>query len=115
MLTNQELLTKTYQAFNARDIETVLAVMHPEVVWPNGMEGGYVYGHQGIRDYWIRQWQLINPHVEPQAFTPTDGGRIVIQVHQVVRDLAGHLLADEQVQHTYSIEEGLIVRMEISK
>lgn len=40
MSTDQELLIKTYKAFNARDIEAVLAVMHPEVDWPNRMEGG---------------------------------------------------------------------------
>ena len=28
--------------FNGRDIESVLAAMHPEVVWANGMEGGHV-------------------------------------------------------------------------
>jgi hypothetical protein len=37
---DHELLAHTYAAFNGRDIDAVLAVMHPEVDWPNGMEGG---------------------------------------------------------------------------
>ena len=44
------LLTEAYDAFNARDIERALAVMHPEVDWPNGMQGGYVHGHAAVRD-----------------------------------------------------------------
>jgi hypothetical protein len=113
MFTDQELLTKTYQAFNAREIETVLAVMHPEVDWPNRMEGGRVHGHQGVCDYWTRQWALIDPHVEPLGFTTESDGRIVIDVHQVVRDLQGRILSDGMVQHVYLIQGGLIMSMEI--
>jgi hypothetical protein len=40
MSADHELLAHTYAAFNGRDIDAVLAVMHPEVDWPNGMEGG---------------------------------------------------------------------------
>ena len=36
----QELLRKGYTAFNARDIDTILSMMHPDVQWANGMEGG---------------------------------------------------------------------------
>ncbi|MEH2002434.1 MAG: nuclear transport factor 2 family protein [Nostoc sp.] len=56
----QDLLTKAYAAFNARDIDSVLALMHSDVEWANGMEGGYVRGHQAVRDYWTRQWTLID-------------------------------------------------------
>jgi hypothetical protein len=41
----QDFLIRTYRAFNARDIDAALAVMHPEVDWPNGLEGGRVHGH----------------------------------------------------------------------
>lgn len=111
----QELLTKAYAAFNARDIEAVLALMHPDVVWPNGMEGGYMQGHDAVRDYWTRQWKLIDSRVEPQNFTTDHTGRIVVNVHQTVYDLAGHLLSDEMVQHIYWIEDQLIRSMEIKK
>jgi hypothetical protein len=38
------LLRKAYAAFNARDIDSALATMQPDVAWPNGMEGGMVHG-----------------------------------------------------------------------
>jgi ketosteroid isomerase-like protein len=110
---NTELLQQIYAAFNTRDIDAVLTTMHPDVVWPNGMEGGSVFGHAGIRDYWTRQWGLINPRVEPQRFTNTDDGRIAVEVHQVIRDLSGNLLKDTIVQHIYSFESSLITSMEI--
>ena len=109
----QEILTKAYEAFNARDIDTVLTYMHPGVDWANGMEGGRVYGHEGVRAYWTRQWGLIDPHVEPRGFGMEEEGRIVVDVHQVVRDLAGTILSDTMVKHVYVMREGLVERMDI--
>jgi hypothetical protein len=115
MNTEEMLITEAYQAFNARDIEAVLSVLSPEVVWANGMEGGYVYGHAALRDYWTRQWQVIDPHVEPLSITRQADGKIHVTVHQIIRDKAGALLADQTVAHLYVIETGLVQRMDIVK
>ena len=107
------LLKQAYEAFNARDIDGALATMKADVVWPNGMEGGTVHGHDGVRSYWTRQWRMIDPHVEPVGFKVDDAGRVVVTVHQVVRDLAGKTLLDRMVEHLYTMEGGLIRTMEI--
>jgi hypothetical protein len=112
-MTNQELLTATYAGFNRRDIDFVLSFMHPEVDWPNGMEGGRVHGHAGVRDYWTRQWGIINPSVEPQRFETAPDGCVVVDVFQTVRDLAGKVIKKNTVRHSYVIENGLIRSMEI--
>ncbi len=115
MVTTRRLLDLTYQAFNARDIDRALATMHPDVDWPNGMEGGRVHGHAAVREYWTRQWRSIDPHVEPVRFAADEGGRTVVDVRQVVRDRAGNLVADEMVQHVYRVEDDLVRSMEIRK
>src|SRR6266567_4708485 len=51
-----DLLKRVYDRFNARDMETVLAAMHEDVIWANGMEGGHVHGRDEVRSYWTRQW-----------------------------------------------------------
>jgi hypothetical protein len=89
--------------------------MAPDVDWPNGMEGGRVHGHRDVRNYWVRQWGLIDPSVEPLRFEVDDAGRTVVDVHQVVRDPAGRVLADQMVQHVYAFRDGLITHMEIRK
>jgi ketosteroid isomerase-like protein len=109
----EALLSRCYAAFNARDLEGALAVMHPEVTWPNGWEGGWVEGIEGVRHYWRRQWAALDPHVEPRAFTREADGRIAVSVHQVVRDLAGTVLADQMVEHVYQLQDGHVRRMEI--
>lgn len=108
-----DLFMKTYAAFNARDIETVLAVMHPDVDWPNGWEGGRLLGHDEVRKYWTRQWKVIDPTVTPERFVMEEDGRIAVHVHQVVRDREGNVISDGMVEHIYRIEDGLIKNMEI--
>jgi hypothetical protein len=108
-----EPLTTAYEAFNARDIERALAAMHPDVEWPNGMEGGWVHGREAVRAYWTRQWTMIDPRVEPRRFVTDPEGRVVVDVHQVVRDLHGTVVTDHMVRHVYDLEDGLIRRMEI--
>jgi len=113
MQSRRELLTTVYAAFNRRDIDSVLALMRPDVDWPNGMEGGRVHGHDEVRAYWQRQWGLIDPLVEPVGIEDDAAGNTVVNVHQEIRDLSGKILKDQIVQHVYSFRDGLIERMDI--
>jgi hypothetical protein len=108
-----ELLRRVYALFNGRDIESVLAAMHPDVIWANGMEGGHVHGCDEVRSYWKRQWAIVDPHVEPVDISPSGEGEVVVKVHQVVRDLKGNLLADRLVMHVFQMRNGLIQRFDI--
>ena len=107
MSAKHQLLKTLYEAFNVRDIELALSGMHQDVDWANGMEGGSVHGRSGVRDYWTRQWQLIDPRVDPQRFEG-DAAQVVGEVHQVVRDLQGKIKSDQMVRHLFLFEEGLV-------
>jgi hypothetical protein len=108
-----ELLRAAYAAFNARDIDAALALMTPDVAWPKAFKGGFVRGSQEVRAYWMEQWSEIDPHVEPISFYLEETGRILVDVHQVVRDLGGTVLADEHVGHRFTLEHSLIQAMEV--
>ena len=108
-----ELLRAAYAAFNARDIDAALVLMTPDVAWPRAFKGGFVQGPEEVRAYWTEQWSEINPHVEPVAFYPENADRILVDVHQVVRDMAGTVIADEHVGHRFTIDHGLIQIMEV--
>lgn len=115
MTEEERLLRRAYEAFNARDIDGALALMHPDVDWPNGMEGGRERGPAAVRAYWTRQFGLIDSHVEPEGFEVDGEGRIVVSVHQVVRDAEGVLLSDGRVRHVYTLRGGLVERMDIEQ
>jgi hypothetical protein len=109
----QDLFKKAYAAFNARDIDMALSTMDSDVEWPKAFEGGYVTGHDEIRKYWTRQWAEINPTVEPVTFNKRQNGTFEISVHQVVKDLQDNLMFDGIVKHIYTLQDGLLRRMEI--
>jgi ketosteroid isomerase-like protein len=108
-----ELLRAAYAAFNARNIDAALALMTPDVAWPRAFKGGFVRGREEVRSYWRDQWSEIDPRVEPMAFHSEGAEHILVDVHQVVRDLAGAVLSDEHVSHRFTLAHGLIRAMEV--
>ncbi len=109
----EQLLRSAYRAFNGRDLEAAIALMHPDVDWPNAWEGGRVVGRAAVRDYWRRQFAAISSTVEPEGFAEEADGSVKVDVHQVVRDAStGELISDSRVRHRYRFAEGLVIRMD---
>ena len=108
-----EMLRAAYAAFNAREIDAALTLMTPDVAWPRAFKGGFVRGHDEVRAYWTEQWSEVDPHVEPDFFHSEGAGHVLVEVHQVVRDLAGAILVDEYVLHRFTFAHGLIEGMEV--
>ncbi len=66
----EPLLRSTYRAFNARDIDAALELMHPEVDWPNAWEGGRVVGHAALHDH---TGELISESTVRHSYQLRDG------------------------------------------
>ncbi len=115
MASESRLLERLYDRFNARDMEALLGAMHPDVVWANGLEGGHVHGREGVREYWTRQWAIMESRAEPISFSTLGDGTIEVQVRVTGRDLEGSLLFDQNVGHVFLIEGGLIKRFDIRR
>lgn len=108
-----ELLRNAYQSFNARDIDAAVALMDADVDWPNALEGGRVHGHEGVREYWERQFRNSDPWVEPKRFWIDGDGMLVAEVHQTVMSLEGKVVSEQTVEHAYRMRGGLIGYMEV--
>lgn len=108
-------LRDLYRAFTARDLDAVLAALAPDVDWPNGWEGGRVHGHDGVRDYWERQWAQIRPLLRPTAVEERADGAVAVTVAMTVRDPAGTVLARETVRHVYRFDGDLVRRMDVER
>ena len=115
MSANQKFLQNLYDAFNKREIETIISLMRPDVKWANGLEGGFVYGRDQVREYWIGQFKDIQPELETLKFEMDENNRNIVTVHQIVRDLQGNVLADAKVHQIFTIEDGLISLYEIGE
>jgi ketosteroid isomerase-like protein len=111
----EEQMRSLYRAFNARDVDACLAAMTPDVDWANGWEGGRVTGREAVRDYWERQWAVIDSSAEPIAVTERPDGAVEVTVHLVARDLDGTVLDESDGRHVYELEGDLVRRMTIEE
>jgi len=112
---HEQLLRSLYEAFNARDVETCLAGMTPDVDWANGWEGGRVVGRAAVRDYWRRQWAVIDSTAAPTAVTERPDGTVEVAVHLVARDQDGNVINEQQGRHVYAFRGDLVQRMTIEE
>ena len=115
MSEHQQFLQNLYDAFNKRKIETIISLMRSDVKWANGLEGGFVYGRDAVREYWTNQFKDIQPELETLKFETDEKDRNIVTVHQIIKDLQGNVLADATVQQIFTIEDGLISLYEIGE
>jgi len=108
----QLFFNNIYKNFNNRKIDWVIDEMTDDVQWANGMDGGYVYGHDGVREYWTRQFSLVSSHVTPLEIDE-ENNVVRIKVNQVVHDINGNLLSDDIVYHYFTLKDGKIERFDI--
>ena len=110
----ENFFQELYKNFNDRKIDLVISKMTGDVKWANGMDGGYVHGHDAVKDYWTRQFTMVSSKVSPLEI---EAGKdiVKIKVHQVVHDLNGNLLADELVYHLFHLQENKIAVFEIGE
>src|SRR5205085_10274644 len=107
----QTLFKDLYKNFNDRNIELVINKMAPDVQWANGMNGGYVYGQEAVKEYWTEQFKVLNSKVTPLEIKSEDEA-VHIKVHQVVHDLYGGLVADQMVEHIFYLKNNRIYKFE---
>ena len=115
MSEHQQFLQNLYDAFNRREIETIILSMRSDVKWANGLEGGFVYGREQVREYWTDQFKNIQPELETLKFERAENNRNVVTVHQIVRDLQGNVLADATFHQIFTIKDGLSSLYEIGE
>ena len=116
MSENKRFLQKNiYDAFNKREFETIISLMLPNVKWANGLEGGFIYGRDAVRQYWTNQFKDIQVELVPLKFETDENNRNIVTVHQIVKNLQGNVLADVTVHQIFTFENGLISLYEIGE
>lgn len=113
MIEQTAFINRLYALFNARDIDGVLAMLAADVIWANGMDGGHEHGRDAVRAYWTRQFAMIEASVDPVSIAIQPSDTIVVEVHQVVRDLKGNVLSDQMVGHIFELIDGQVTRFDI--
>jgi hypothetical protein len=110
----QASLRRLYDAFNRKDLDTVLSAASPDVDWPNLLIRRRVTGTGDIREFWDRQFRAIDPQLEVLAVSEGDNGTVVARVHQVVTFVSdGAVIEDVVVDHIFTFgDDGRVVAVD---
>jgi NAD(P)-dependent dehydrogenase (short-subunit alcohol dehydrogenase family)/ketosteroid isomerase-like protein len=101
---HEDLVRRAYAAFNDREIEAAVALMAPDVDWPNASDGSFVHGRDQVRKHWSEQFRQVVPRIEITGLTETPDGHVEARVHQLVHDRNGKKLSDDQLVHVFTID-----------
>ena len=109
----RQFIENLYLAFNERRFDDLIAMMHADVEWANGMQGGFIHGREDVREYWRKQFEFVTTHLEPLKFETGDDGREIGGVQLTVSDLDGNVLLDKTAKQIFTFKDGLIVKYEL--
>ena len=101
------LLTRLYADFNARDVDAVLAVLDPDVDWPNAFEArprARPRSRARVLGVPVRAGR--SARGSARASSRTSRASTVVLVHQTVLDLAGAVMAEGRVEHVFDVRGG---------
>jgi ketosteroid isomerase-like protein len=107
------LVTRSLEAISARDVDTLLQLYHPDVVFlpltGTRVESGGYRGHDGVRAYMSEAddlWDVLEPVGE--AFTVA-GDHVLVAGHCRVRGRASGAESNPVCAWVIGVRDGLIV------
>ena len=110
---HEALLRKSYAAYNARDLPTLLSALAPDVEWEDQIEGVVIHGVKAVGGYWKRQWRALDPIVEFKHFEMESKDQGVSTLILMLRAHDGTILSKGLVRHVYQFKNGLVKSMRI--
>ena len=109
----RDLLLRAFAAYNAQDLEGLLALVSDHVSWPDGSRR--LQGRVACRGYWTAQWLRTRTHGQPLHVDRRADGRVAVRLRRVVRSLDGRLLDDGTFDYVFRLDASHIVRLDIEE
>ena len=111
MATNVDVIRAAIEAFNAGDLDTMLALADPELEWRPAFGGATLgateyRGHEGFREYWAAAeeiWEAFR--FEPEEFIEA-GDEVVVIGHGSGRARGSGIAIDQPLAMLWRVRAG---------
>lgn len=105
----QVVLEEAYRAFNVRDLAGIRAILHPDVLWPNTLEGGPLFvGREAALGQFARIFATIVPNIELIRVLEETADTLRVESQYSVESPDGHVWTDTRATLTYHFRDGLL-------
>ncbi len=108
-----DLIVRYYDALAHRDLEAVMAVMHPEAEFIDFLQGGEVCGKTAVRTFFQYMFDTLAPDFDLLGLTILPDGRIRADMQVATHGRLGHLWSDTRSYALYTVVDGLIHGVEL--
>ena len=109
----EDLIFRYHEAVGRRDIEAVMALMHPQARFEDFLEGGEITGSTVVRAFYERLFDTLAPELDVIAITIQPDGRMRADIQVATHDRSGHVWSDTRSYALYAVVEGLIHGIEL--
>jgi ketosteroid isomerase-like protein len=116
---NTELARRGYEALSAGDLESVLALIHPEVrveIYtgrPDLPETQTLHGHAGFLDNLAQLTEVFDEiEVHPEDFIEV-GDDLIVVINVSGRGKASGVRVENRVVHLWTMRDGLVTRFRV--
>src|ERR1700730_8212714 len=104
---NVAMVQRRYEAFNRRDIDAVVAEMHPEVELRTTVETHH--GHAGVAE-WITHADAVFNSLSMTVEEIIDfGDRVMAIVRERATGMGSELAIDQHFAHVWTIRDGRVI------
>lgn len=108
-----DLVVRYHEAMARRDIEAVMATMHPQARFDDFVDGGEVAGSTAVRAFYQRLFETLAPDMDLLAVHALPDGRVRGDIQVVAHDRSGNIWSDTRSFAVYAIVDGLIHGIEL--
>lgn len=79
------LVREAYDRFNDADISGLIDLLDPDVELPDVLSGGTIRGTEAIRQYWEREFELVEPSILASEIVEV-GDAVLVVVFQEIHE-----------------------------
>jgi len=114
---NREIVRRAFDAFNSKDIERILAVMHPaaeiDVPASRSVEPDVYHGHAGVRRYFEGTWDgWDDVRFEVERLWDADGC-VVVAIHVTGRGKRTAIVTEMRSGGVFTVDKRLVLRIRV--
>jgi ketosteroid isomerase-like protein len=119
VIENEELARHAWDAFNRRDFEALLELIHPDMEWrpaqgPGGIEGHVYRGREGYAEWLYKDlpevWEEY--HADELEFTDAGEDRVIVSGYVVGKGRGSGVEIRVPFSQLGWVRDGLIVRID---
>jgi uncharacterized protein len=111
---NVDLIQRGYGAFNGGDLDAVLELFAPDVVFmplPDSPMGATFHGHEGFRKMTTENAEMFDSYRnEPEEIIEVGDDKVVVLVRSAARGRMSGIEVEGRLAHLWTLRDGKAIR-----